>query len=352
MVGSLSVLGSGIRSTGITPLARPNGRLYFGADPETPQPEKAAASAPETLEKRIQKLEDKLKPPSRLTRFLRATVLGSLLGWGAVTLYNPEKPSDSRPPLLQGVEPGSLSKDRLDTRAFYKENLQVGARVFTDMLSGHLMTLAEYAKPATVLISEGTQGKIGSGFIYRSDGVIVTNHHVINKMETIKVTLLDGKSYTASVLAQSPENDLAVLKIDAENLPTLELAPPTPPIPGEMVMAIGSPAGMGWTVSTGVISGIDRQGFLPNGPYFIQTDAAINPGNSGGPLLNMRGQVVGLNTLKIGGEMNDNMGFSISPDALHDMLPWMTGEVLPETFFKQIPLLKQGASLEPEPQSP
>jgi S1-C subfamily serine protease len=336
----------------MAPLARPKGRLYFGADSETPQPEKAVAPDPDVLEKRIQKLEDKLKPPSRLTQFLRATVLGSLLGWGAVTLYNPDKPSHSFPPLLQGVEPGSLSKEGLDTRALYKQNLQVGAQVFTDMLSGHLVTLAAYAKPATVLISGGAQGKIGSGFIYRSDGVIVTNQHVINKMETIKVTLLDGKSYTARVLAQSSENDLAVLKIDAENLPTLELAPPTPPMPGEMVMAIGHPSGMGWTVSTGVVSGIDRQGFLPNGPYFIQTDAAINPGNSGGPLLNMRGQVVGLNTIKIGGEMSDNLGFSISPDELQDMLPWMTGEVLPGSFFYRRPLLIQRPSLEPEHQSP
>lgn len=136
----------------------------------------------------------------------------------------------------------------------------------------------------------------GSGFIVRSDGVILTNAHVISDAEEVVVKLTDRREFRAKVLGADKLTDIAVLKIDAGNLPAVKLASPTPLQVGEWVLAIGSPFGFESSVTAGVVSAtrrsLPRDGFVP----FIQTDAAINPGNSGGPLLNMRGEVVGINS--------------------------------------------------------
>lgn len=135
----------------------------------------------------------------------------------------------------------------------------------------------------------------GSGFIVRSDGVILTNAHVISDAEEIVVKLTDRREFRAKVLGTDKLTDIAVLKIDASNLPAVKLAPSAALRVGEWVLAIGSPFGFESTVTAGVVSATRRslpgEGFVP----FIQTDAAVNPGNSGGPLLNIRGEVVGIN---------------------------------------------------------
>jgi serine protease Do len=136
----------------------------------------------------------------------------------------------------------------------------------------------------------------GSGFIVRADGLILTNAHVVSGADEVVVKLTDRREFLAKVLGFDKLTDVAVLKIDAVNLPTVALAPAQSPRVGDWVMAIGSPYGFEHTVTAGVISATRRSlpgdGFVP----FIQTDVAINPGNSGGPLLNMHGEVVGINS--------------------------------------------------------
>lgn len=138
------------------------------------------------------------------------------------------------------------------------------------------------------------QRALGSGFIISPDGVIVTNNHVIDKASKITVTLDDGKQYKAKLLGADPRTDLAVLKIDAKNLPTLQWGDSDTAEVGDKVIAIGNPFGVGTTVTAGIISARGRD--LHNGPYddFLQVDAAINHGNSGGALINTSGQVIGI----------------------------------------------------------
>ncbi len=136
----------------------------------------------------------------------------------------------------------------------------------------------------------------GSGFIVRADGLILTNAHVVSGADEVVVKLTDRREFRAKVLGADKLTDVALLKIAAANLPVVALATAQAPRVGEWVMAIGSPFGFENTVTVGVISATRRSlpgdGFVP----FIQTDVAINPGNSGGPLINMRGEVVGINS--------------------------------------------------------
>uniref|UniRef100_A0A832GLA0 DegQ family serine endoprotease n=1 Tax=Caldimicrobium thiodismutans TaxID=1653476 RepID=A0A832GLA0_9BACT len=153
----------------------------------------------------------------------------------------------------------------------------------------------------------------GSGFIVSKDGYIVTNNHVIEGAQKITVKLLDGRSFAGKVIGTDPFSDVAVIKVEANNLPTLTLGNSDLVRIGEWVMAIGNPFGLTHTVTVGVISAKGRSGIgITDIEDFIQTDAAINPGNSGGPLLNMRGEVIGMNTAifsRSGGYMG--IGFAI-----------------------------------------
>ncbi|MEO8672284.1 MAG: trypsin-like peptidase domain-containing protein [Tahibacter sp.] len=137
---------------------------------------------------------------------------------------------------------------------------------------------------------------LGSGVIVSADGYVLTNNHVIARADDIQVLLYDGRVAQAQVVGGDEDTDLAVLKIDASNLPTVSIAEDTPPSVGDVVLAIGNPLGLGKTVTMGIVSAIGRQ--LSQWAYedFIQTDAAINTGNSGGALVNARGELVGINT--------------------------------------------------------
>ena len=139
----------------------------------------------------------------------------------------------------------------------------------------------------------------GSGFIVSSDGYILTNNHLVGEADEdgIKVKLVDGREFTAKIIGTDPESDVAVVKIDANDLPTIELADSDALEVGEWVIAIGNPFGLSHTVTAGIVSAKGRSNVgLATFEDFIQTDAAINPGNSGGPLLNLDGKVVGINT--------------------------------------------------------
>ena len=154
---------------------------------------------------------------------------------------------------------------------------------------------------------------IGSGFIISSNGEILTNAHVVNGVNTVKVTLKDGRTFQGKVMGTDPVTDVAVVKIQSNNLPTVELGDSARLKPGEWAIAIGNPLGLDNTVTSGIISATGRSSGDIGAPNervnFIQTDAAINPGNSGGPLLNARGQVIGMNTAII--QDARGLGFAI-----------------------------------------
>ena len=140
---------------------------------------------------------------------------------------------------------------------------------------------------------------MGSGFILTSDGYIVTNNHVVDNARQVIVRLPDRQEFDAEVVGTDPRSDLAVLKIDARRLPTLELASGDSVRVGQWVLAIGSPFSLDFSVTAGIVSALGRS--LPtetgdNYVPFIQTDVAINPGNSGGPLFNLDGEVIGVNS--------------------------------------------------------
>jgi serine protease DegS/serine protease DegQ len=152
---------------------------------------------------------------------------------------------------------------------------------------------------------------LGSGVIFTSDGYVLTNNHVISGADDIQVMLHDGRVAHARVIGTDPDTDLAVLKINASQLPTIGVAP-EPPRVGDVVLAIGNPFGIGQTVTMGIVSALQRQ--LSLSPYedFIQTDAAINSGNSGGALVNAKGQLVGINTAMLNRDVGaQGIGFAI-----------------------------------------
>ncbi|MBD2534222.1 trypsin-like peptidase domain-containing protein [Nostoc flagelliforme FACHB-838] len=154
---------------------------------------------------------------------------------------------------------------------------------------------------------------VGSGFIIDPNGRILTNAHVVNNADTVTVSFSDGRTVEGKVLGQDPVSDVAVVQIPGNNLPAVEIANPDSLRPGQWVVAIGNPLGLQQTVTVGVISAINRSLNLSSRPSsYIQTDAAINPGNSGGPLLNARGQVIGVNTAIIQGA--EGIGFAIPID--------------------------------------
>ena len=140
----------------------------------------------------------------------------------------------------------------------------------------------------------------GSGFILTSDGRLVTNAHVVEGTDSVEVTLKDGRTFQGRVVGIDPVTDVAAVKIDTQNLPTVVLGKSTTILPGQWAIAIGNPLGLDNTVTAGIISATGRSSNQVGVPdkrvSFIQTDAAINPGNSGGPLLNDRGEVIGINT--------------------------------------------------------
>jgi serine protease Do len=154
------------------------------------------------------------------------------------------------------------------------------------------------------------QQSLGSGFIINPDGHIVTNNHVIDKADEIKVTLGDESTYVAKVVGRDPKTDLALLKIDAKKkLTSLALGDSSRLKVGEVVVAIGNPFGLSHTVTQGIVSAKERTIGFGSYDDFIQTDASINPGNSGGPLLNLQGEVIGINAAIVAS--GQGIGFAI-----------------------------------------
>jgi S1-C subfamily serine protease len=154
------------------------------------------------------------------------------------------------------------------------------------------------------------QRGMGSGVIFNSDGAILTNNHVVEDALTITVRLRDGRILPARLIGRDPATDLALIRVDAKNLVPARFADSDAVRVGEWVVAIGSPFGLGYTVTTGVVSAKGRGGVGVNSVEdYLQTDASINPGNSGGPLVNLDGQVLGINTMIVG--RGQGIGFAV-----------------------------------------
>ena len=172
------------------------------------------------------------------------------------------------------------------------------------------------------------QRSLGSGFIIDADGTILTNNHVVENAQKILVKLSDEQEYEAKVVGRDPKTDIAIIKVNTKTaLTAASLGDSDDLEVGEWVMAIGNPFGLDSTVTSGIVSAKGRH--IGQGPYdnFIQTDASINPGNSGGPLINLRGEVVGINTAifsRSGG--NIGIGFAIPINLVKELLPQLRGK--------------------------
>jgi len=165
---------------------------------------------------------------------------------------------------------------------------------------GHVKVIKKSVHPVTKKMVESPGS--GSGFVISSDGLLITNNHVIENATLVKVAFSDGVEINAEIIGADPSTDIAVLKVYEGSLKPLQFADSTSLEPGQIAIAIGNPMGLQLTVTTGVVSALGRSLRANNGRLIddiIQTDAALNPGNSGGPLLNSSGQVIGVNTAVI-----------------------------------------------------
>lgn len=194
----------------------------------------------------------------------------------------------------------------------------------------HLANLYEKTVESVVFITANTQMGVGSGsgFIWDTEGHLVTNYHVIQSASSLTVKFFNGREYRADVVAFDPDSDLAVIKIndiDHELIP-LPMGNSSETRPGEMAIALGNPFGEEFTMTTGIVSAVTRtlsSGFSSYSiPAVMQTDAAINPGNSGGPLLDMNGAVIGINTqIRSSSRQSSGVGFAVPVDLVKRVVP-------------------------------
>ena len=261
-------------------------------------------------------------PPRPVRRGVAAALLAGLLGAvvgtaGTLAVLGPDDDTS----VVTEANPEPDSGEQVQAPTIDLEGLDGGTVV---------PAVAAAVTPSVVridIIGAGAGGAeqplgLGSGVIYRSDGYIITNNHVVQQADSLEVKLSDGTVYDAEVVGTDPLNDLAVLKIDATGLPAVNLrGSDDQPIVGETAIAIGSPFGLDASVTAGVISATGRDITVPPSgpdgqplliPAVIQTDAAINPGNSGGALVDQEGRLLGINTAILSGTGgSQGVGFAI-----------------------------------------
>ncbi|MCT8977495.1 trypsin-like peptidase domain-containing protein [Clostridium sp. CX1] len=200
-----------------------------------------------------------------------------------------------------------------------------------DIPKNAITKVAEVVGPTVVGISNRAEGFFGlqdlgggSGIIFDSNGYIVTNNHVVEGAAKVTVKLSSGKTLPATIVGTDSRSDLAVIKVDAQNLPTAKLGDSSKVKVGDIAIAIGNPLGeeFSGSVTAGIVSALNRRIQYAGAIYkVLQTDAAINPGNSGGPLCNEAGEIIGINSLKMGSDQNaEGMGFAISINEAKDII--------------------------------
>ncbi len=251
--------------------------------------------------------------------------VGSVIGAAAVVMIV----------VLFVAPPESIKQNEIidKTQISVKEEEQKTIEKTTYSTKLSLIEIFEKSEPGVLRINvqrnesqEGVNG-VGSGFVFDKKGHIITNAHVVKDAKKITVTFLDGRSYNADIIGIDEFTDTAVIKVDTKNtiLHPLFIGDSSNLKVGESIAAIGNPFGLSGSMSSGIISQVGR--LLPSGagysiPDIIQTDAAINPGNSGGPLLNMRGEVVGINTAiqSTTGEFT-GVGFAVPSQTIAKIIP-------------------------------
>ena len=242
---------------------------------------------------------------------LVAALLGGALGAGGVLLLSPAGNSGSSQ-VLKGERPSTVidaatidSSKQLSPAEVYAQNVASTVGITTSVTTNYFGFTT-------------TSAAAGSGFVLSDDGYILTNYHVIENSTSIKVTMYDGSSYDAELIGYDESNDIAVLKVDAENLRPVVLGDSDNLNVGDSVVAIGNPLGeLTFSLTAGVVSALDREVTLSGNVTMelIQTDCAINSGNSGGALFNLYGEVIGITNAKYSssgsGASIDNIGFAI-----------------------------------------
>ena len=215
-----------------------------------------------------------------------------------------------------GLTMGSASRDPVPAA------IAQGAVATTSAQLGdeeeNIIRVARQLSPAVVSISR--RGGSGSGVVVRTDGVVLTNAHVVGNVRTVEVRLADGRRIPGEVLGRDPTIDIAVVRVSARDLPAAPIGDSDELEAGQTAIAIGNPLGLERTVTTGVVSAVNRspRGFGLDG--LIQTDAAISPGNSGGQLLDSRGQLIGINTAVIVGAGAEGLGFAVPINLAQDVM--------------------------------
>ncbi|MBC8440318.1 MAG: DegQ family serine endoprotease [Deltaproteobacteria bacterium] len=222
--------------------------------------------------------------------------------------------------LAKQARPGVVN---IQTEKVIKGGGRVYKHFFGQPFGGNQNQLDEFLAPFfNQMPQDRKESSLGSGFIISDDGYIVTNNHVIKDADQVKVILHDKTEYEATIIGTDPMTDLALIKIKAKKLVPLKFGSSSRTEVGSWVVAIGSPFGLEQTVTAGIVSAKGR--ILGSGPYddFIQTDASINPGNSGGPLLNLDGEVIGINTAIV--RSGQGIGFAIPSDLATGIIDQLT----------------------------
>jgi len=226
-----------------------------------------------------------------------------------------------------GLTVGSASRDAVPS-AIAQQSTASPTEMRLGQDEQNVIRVARQVSPAVVSISRS--GGSGSGVVVRSDGIVLTNAHVVGNVRAVEVRLADGRRIAGQVLGRDPSIDIAVVRVDARDLPAAPVGDSDALEAGQTAIAIGNPLGLERTITTGVVSAVNRspRGFGLDG--LIQTDAAISPGNSGGPLLDSRGRLIGINTAVIVAPGAEGLGFAIPINLAQDAIEQIiaTGRVV------------------------